>query len=265
MEANLEVNRFAEHLLFEPLAPWLADLPDAAPPSLERLNQWLQASEKPLLSGGNVRLRFVAAPLGGTRNYERHIFETGCVPTRPGHWHDAFNALVWLRFPLTKAALNARHVLAHRAEFSRGAPRDAATLFDESGVLVASADPSLADALSGHRWREVFVDRRLDLDRSLRFIVFGHAVFDQLRAPFFGLCGKALSVALTSPKLASPRLLAELDERVASRFADPAFLATPRVLSPLPMLGIPGVTDQNNDPRYYDDVRQFRPMSPPRA
>ena len=133
-------------------------------------------------------------------------------------------------------------------------------MFDESGVIVASADASLAEALSRHRWREVFVDRRQDLDRSVRFIVFGHSVYDQLRAPYFGLCGKALYVALSSPELASPRLLAELDERVASRFADPTFLATPRDLSPLPMLGIPGVTDENNDLRYYDDTRQFRPL-----
>ena len=151
------------------------------------------------------------------------------------------------------------------AESSRGAPRDAATLFDESGVIVASADASLAEALSGHRWREVFVDRRPDLDRSLRFIVFGHAVYDQLRAPFFGLCGKALFVALSAPELASPRLLAELDERVAGRFADPAFLATPRDLSPLPLLGIPGVTDDKRGSALTTTTRGSFVRCPSRA
>lgn len=250
---------FAERVLFEPLAPWLAQLPDEAPPSLDRLDLFLQSSAKPPSSGGSVRLRFVA-DAGSGMAYERRIFETGCVPTRPGNWHDAFNALVWLRFPLIKAALNARHVRAQRAESLRGAVRDAATLFDESGVIVASADASLTEALRAHRWREVFVERRPEVARSLRFIVFGHAVYDQLRAPYFGLCGKALFVALPSPVLGSPHLLPDLDERVAGRLADQAFLATPRDLTPLPLLGIPGVWEENEDPGYYDDPRQFRPL-----
>ena len=28
---------------------------------------------------------------------------------------------------------------------------------------------------------------------------------------------------------------------------------------PLPLLGIPGATAENENPAYYDDVRQFRP------
>ena len=249
----------AERVLFEPLAPWLTQLPGQAPPYLDRLDRFLQTSARPPTSGGGVLLRFVAAAAGGM-SYERSIFETGCVPTRPGNWHDAFNALVWLRFPSIKAALNARHVRAQCAESSRGAARDAATLFDESGVIVASADASLTEALRAHRWRQVFVERRSDLERSLRFVVFGHAVYDQLRAPFFGLCGKALFVSMSAPALVSPRLLSQLDDHVAGRLADPAFLATPRDLSPLPLLGIPGVTEASEDPAYYDDLRQFRPV-----
>lgn len=258
------VRRLAKRVPYAPLAPWLAQLPDAAAPTLDRLDRFLHAAASPPLSGGNIPIRFVAPPAPGMA-YERHIFETGCVPTRPGNWHDAFNALVWLRFPLIKAALNARHMgTARPGDASRGAPRDAATLFDESGVIVASADASLADALRGHRWREVFVDRRPELVRNLRFIVFGHALYDQLRAPFFGLCGKALFVAMSGSELASPRLLADLDQRLAGLLGDPAVLASPRELSPLPLLGIPGVVDDNLDPAYYDDLRQFRPLKPVR-
>jgi hypothetical protein len=255
---------FAGRLLFEPLAPWLAQLSGTAPPSVESLDRFLQAAAAPLLSGGGAPVRFVAAT-SARMAYEAHIFQTGCVPTRPGNWHDAFNALVWLRFPLIKGALNARHVGAQGGQGSRGATRDAATLFDESGVIVACADASLAEGLRCHRWREVFVDRRAQLARSVRFIVFGHALYDQLRAPFVGLCGKALFVALDQPALASPRLPAELDRRIADRLADPAFLARPRDLSPLPLLGIPGVTGDNIDPAYYDDRRQFRPPTTSRG
>lgn len=254
------VDRLAERVLFEPLAPWLTRLPDGEPPSLDRLDGFLQESAIPPKSGAGARLQFVAAP--STRvAYERQIFHSGRVPTRPGNWHDAFNALVWLRFPLTKAALNSRHALAPHPESARGTVRDAATLFDESGVIVASADPLLSDALRGHRWRELFVERRSDLARNLRFVVFGHALYDQLRSPFRGLCGKALLLAWPARALGSPRLLAEIDERLSGRLTDPAFLASPRQLSPLPLLGIPGVTDANSDPAYYDDEWQFRPLS----
>lgn len=258
------VDRLAERALFEPLAPWLAQLPDGLPPSPERLNRFLADRAVPPRSGGGANLKFVAAT-ADRLPYERHIFRTGCVPTRPGNWHDAFNALAWLRFPLAKAALNARHVQSQSGATSRGPVRDAATLFDESGVIVAGADAALADALRGHRWRELFVARRGELARNLRFIVFGHAVYDQLRTPFCGLCGKALWIASPAEELASPDLLAHLDAGLSSRFADPTFLASPRELWPLPMLGIPGVTDANLDPAYYDDERQFRPLRQPRA
>lgn len=258
--AAVVTDRLAENPLFAPLTPWLTQLPDAQPPTLDQLDQWLHASSPAPLGGGSVRLQFISPPAGELA-YERRIFETGCVPTRPGNWHDAFNALVWLRFPLIKAALNARHMRTQRADSSRGAARDAATLFDESGVIVAYADVSMAEALRAHRWREVFVERRAELDCKLRFIVFGHAVYDRLRAPFFGLCGKALFMPLPEPALRSSSLLAELDQCIAGRFADATFLASPRDLSPLPLLGIPGVVADNADPRYYDDVRQFRPMN----
>jgi hypothetical protein len=41
-----------------------------------------------------------------------HIGNTGEVPTRSRNWHDWFNALAWLAWPHSKAALNARHVRA---------------------------------------------------------------------------------------------------------------------------------------------------------
>jgi hypothetical protein len=35
--------------------------------------------------------------------------------------------------------------------------------------------------------------------------------------------------------------------------------ARPRDFQPLPLLGIPGVTPDSEDPAYYDDTWQFRP------
>lgn len=48
------------------------------------------------------------APPSTALSYEERVFQRGEVSTRPGSWHDFFNALAWAVFPRTKAALNAR-------------------------------------------------------------------------------------------------------------------------------------------------------------
>jgi hypothetical protein len=77
-------------------------------PAIDALNALAAATGTVQARG--LPLRFFAP--GGrlsARDYESHILETGLVPTRPDTWHDVLNALVWLRFPRFKAALNAAH------------------------------------------------------------------------------------------------------------------------------------------------------------
>ena len=248
----------AARVLFEPLAPWLSSLGDDRPPGLAQLRDWLDATDPRPSGGSGFPLQFVAAGQSDLA-YEQQVYRRGEVPTRAANWHDAFNALVWLRFPKTKAALNARHIRAQRDDGIRGAARDAATLFDESGVIVVSDDPALCDALREHRWREVFVERRADLAKRLRFVIFGHALYDQMRAPFRGLCGKALCVEMPVAADRGEALCGALDAMLADALRDPAFLARPAALHALPMLGIPGVTPDSEQAAYYDDADQFRP------
>ena len=190
-------NSSALHPLSAFLAPWLTgDTPDLA-----RLNA--MACEQGLITGGGVALRFVES-CGGADGYEERAFLAGEIATRPGNWHDLFNALIWLALPLSKAALNRRHFAAltdarRQGRAERGALRDALTQFDECGVVVAGPSPDLWQGLCAHRWREVFVDRRAELLRSTRFLVFGHASHDALAAPFVGLCGKALFIDARDP------------------------------------------------------------------
>jgi hypothetical protein len=77
-------------------------------PALEALNAL--AAARGTTQARGLPLRFFA-PDGrlSARDYETHILHTGQVPTRPDTWHDVLNALVWLRFPRFKAALNAAH------------------------------------------------------------------------------------------------------------------------------------------------------------
>jgi len=221
------------------------------------------AAMRGICTGGGAPLCFVP-PSAAADGYEERAWLSGEVATRPGNRHDLFNALIWLAFPQTKAALNRRHVAALRArrdqgKANRGALRDALTQFDECGVIVAGSAPDLWRALSAHRWREVFVERRAELLQTTGFVVFGHASHDVLAAPFVGLCGKALFIEVDQAWLALPEAiaLAALDSRLAALLANRDF--SPRDWQPLPLLGIPGATTENEQPDYFDDRRQFRP------
>jgi hypothetical protein len=221
------------------------------------------ASERGLVTGHGQPLRF-ALPSSDAEAYEERACLSGEIATRPDNRHDLFNALIWLTFPQTKAALNRRHVAALNAArqkgcAARGPLRDALTQFDECGVVVAGSSPDLWSALCAHRWHEVFVERREELKQSTRFIVFGHASHDALGAPFVGLCGKAMFVEVDEAwlNLSEMAALAALELRLVALFDAGQF--SPRDWQPLPLLGIPGATADNEQARYYDDVRQFRP------
>lgn len=221
------------------------------PPPLAHYNALVAA--RGLTTGGGQPLRFVLpddSPLG----YEERAHRLGEVETRPENWHDAYNAEVWLEFPRAKTVINRRHFDALSEQRGIGDPRrgrirDRLTQFDECGVLIAGLRSELWQALCEHRWREVFVDHR-DEARAASFLIFGHASRDSLRAPFVGLCGKALWLDTDS------RSLEELDELLARRLASADFCQR---WPALPLLGIPGITADNDDPAYYDDTRQFRP------
>jgi hypothetical protein len=263
----VNVSALATSPLFDPLGPALARIGGTAFPSVAQLNALLEEMSSPVVSGGGRPIRFVVPSQGEVaRGYEAGIFQQGCVPTRPNDWHDLFNALVWLTFPRTKAALNERHMRGMAAQAAaagtaRGALRDAATLFDESGVVVLSSDPQLWELQRDHQWRELFWQRRSQVVRHMRFYVFGHATYDQLRAPFSGLCAKAVFLEAADALLQRPlaEQLREIDAALASRWSGSQWYQRPRELAALPLLGIPGVTPDSETPAYYDDARQFRP------
>lgn len=253
---------WADGALFEPYLRWLRACEHGLP-SLAALDALLDdPGPRPRLRGGTP-IRLVA----GTHadGYEAGIARTGAVPTRAGDWHDFFSALVWCRFPAAKAALNAAHLdeLALRgAEAPRGARRDRLTQFDECGVVVSASRPELLDDLRRHAWRAVFFDSRAAWGAAISVTVFGHATLDQLRAPFVGLCGKALLREVPPDwfALSADARCRELDQWLAERLARPPAPEDAGRLQPLPLLGIPGLVADNADAAYYDDPRQFRPL-----
>lgn len=241
---------------------------DAAAPWLEPVREWLPllwaADARPALTAAALArgvctasgrpVRFVGPDAAGAAAYEAHIHATGCVPTRD-NLHDRFNALMWLAFPATKAALNARQAEAIARDGlggRRGPVRDAATLIDESGLIVVSADPQVFDALAAHDWRRLLIDARPRWGRAIVALGFGHALLEKLVGPF-----KAITAAVV-PVPRAPADRAHIDA-AAAEFVRRADLA-PRLLAHLPVLGIPGWWPANEDPRFYDDPAVFRPL-----
>jgi hypothetical protein len=251
--------------LLATLRPVLERLPADRFPTLDQLN--LLARELDVRAGGGAPVSFVPAtadrPGALESRYEIRIHREGAVATRANSWHDLFNALAWLTFPRTKATINRLHhdeMLRRRDEPQRGTARDVLTLFDEGGVIVACADASLARLLAEFRWKELFWTRRADVVASMRFRVFGHAIHEKALAPHKGVTGKTLLVDVPRATLGSPddALTALLDARAATHFAAPGALASTRSLHPLPVLGVPGWTNANDNPAFYDDADVFR-------
>lgn len=234
------------HPAFQPYQPLIASLGLAhGLPTLDHLN----AAVGDQHNARGLRLHFVA-PEGrlAARDYERTILETGAIPTRIDTWHDVLNALVWLRYPRLKAALNTAHVAAIDAETGsvRSRRRDALTVFDESGVLVESARPELIELLATRAWQTLFVVQRAEVEAHMRFSVIGHAVLEKLLAPYPGITGKCLGLATTPDREAAAVVAVEK-------------LDTPRALHPMPVQGVPAWDAANNAPGYYDNREVFRP------
>lgn len=249
---------FAETAPFHHVAHFAGQL--AAPdwPSLARLNAL--AESQGLRNSAGLPLRFaVQHARCGQWDYEAGILASGQVPSRERNWHDLLNALTWLTFPRAKAVLNAVQCaeLGTRRGTTRGARSDAATLFDESGVLLVAADAELPDLLAARRWEEAFVQRRRLWERA-RVYVFGHAVLEKLLAPWPGITAKCLF--LRSDTLPAPGAPADgLDVDLAEAWRA-GRVGRPADLFPLPVLGVPGWWPANGDPDFYRDAGVFRPL-----
>lgn len=233
-------------------APWLDALRPLRP--LLSGNGWRTALNdaaraRGIASGNGVPIEFVGPDVAAGLPYELFIAQTGRVPTRD-NLHDRFNALIWLTYPRAKAALNARQaaeIERHGVGPARGAVRDAATLIDESAVLLVCPEQEVEAALVDHDWQRLLIDWRERWARDIVALPFGHALLEKLAGPF-----KAITACVVPlPGAADP-------DAAAASFIGRPDLAPP-LLPHLPVLGIPGWCAENADPRFYDDPSVFRP------
>ncbi len=250
---------------FAPLRPALERLPRDRWPTHEDLCEAARGLE----TAGGKALAFVP-PRGALdsarRAYEVRIDATGEVETRPRNWHDLFNALAWIAFPRTKACLNRQHAAilqdgGGEEARRRGPERDALTLFDEGGVIVASSSPALLRLIVEHEWKELFWNRRADLEARVRFLAFGHGLYEKMLDPFVGIAAKTIFVPVDELFFMLPpeAQVERADALAASYFADRARFPSPRSMAPLPVLGVPGWHPAADRASFYDDARYFRP------
>ncbi len=227
-------------------------------PDVSALNQAAKTADITNACGLPIQFVTQTAPCG-QRDYEAQIYRSGLVPTRPGHWHDIFNALMWLTYPKIKGALNAVHARQPHATASsqRTSASDAATLFDESGAILIGPDPRLAQWLIDHDWKTAFVTHR-HLWQSHHLLVTGHAVLEKLADPYPGMITKVIYQpwpAINQTNIMAPP--PELDDTIAQRWLANEF-SRPSQLFPIPILGIPGADTGNENPAYYDNTSVFR-------
>lgn len=198
-------------------------------------------------------LRFAILPGScAAAQYEQAIADSGKVQTREDNLHDFLNALAWLRFPLLKSALNLRHcemLALHPGEKTkRGRLRDQLTLLDESGALVACADPKLIELLRAKRWVELLWDAHNEVARHMHFLVVGHGLLEKCLAPFPGMTAKCQLLHTGATEADA------IDRLAADAVRDAQMLELP----PLPIQGIPG-WESGQDLAYYRNTAIFRP------
>lgn len=253
------------HVLF---ATWpecrdvLSDAADAA--ALDRRRLDAEARD------GITRPRFTAQTrdlLDDGLHYETRIAERGVLATREGSAHDAFNALIWLRHPHLKWAINARQV----ADIERVGPKQrtrgqcALTHFDEAGAIVWLADDALLPTWDAHDWPALFCDARAAWGASMAVTVFGHALYEHVWNGHDLPVAKALAVRVPAlPAQARERARVvqwpEAEHGIAARIAASALLADPQELRPLPLAGIVGWHARGGERAFVESAPCFRPL-----
>ena len=247
---------WADHL------PFIKRIKGSLITDCEQLNSLLPEG---LITESGHPVRFVPSTELDDTAYEQRIYTTGQVSTRPDNWHDLFNALVWMRFPRIKVAMNALHyhTWSDQHDGTRGKVRDALTLFDECGVIVYSSRPELLSAVAERRWADAFLAD--DFRTEVQLSMCGHAMLEKYLAPYKSMTAKALLIHTDADfqKLSPEEMLIRLDGEIAQRMLDGTLMTKPGCLTPLPLAGIPGWwPEETQDAGFYDDQQVFRPPPP---
>lgn len=221
--------------------------------------QWPEVADLPV-AGGQRFVAQDAALRAEDVHYEVRIAERGEIPTRERNWHDLLNAMIWLRWPALKQAMNARQVtdIASIGPKQRTRAQYALTQFDEAGVVlsVSAAEPietALVHAWDQHAWPAFFAMLG-GVEWSIS--VIGHALLEHALDPQRLLVGKALLVVDDAPVARRGLLMSQ----VAARIAGASLLNDPLELRPLPLMGLPGWHPRAEEDEFLCEAPCFQPV-----
>jgi hypothetical protein len=223
------------------------------------------------------QLQFVAqdkALLDDGLSFEQRIAERGLIATRVGSLHDFYSALMWLRFPKIKLAMHQIHwrgIQAHGSK-TRSRQQQAITHLDEAGAWLVSNDQRLLELAGAHAWTELFLDQKAAWQglsaQKIEARVFGHAIFEHMHAPHLLLAAKVVWVWGRHNEsyfaLSNAEKDQVLDELIAPNIASDRIGCDPKLLSTVPLSGIPGWCAAQ-DLNFYSSAPCFRAKPPGRV
>jgi hypothetical protein len=188
--------------------------------------------------------------------YESRIFLKQEVQTRDNSWHDFFNALVWQCFLKSKRMINQLHYHLQKNRYlskHRSAAENMLTLFDENGAIVIASNELFLTLIREHRWHELFWQRREELQKHVKVIIFGHGLYEKALRPYLGLTAQCLMF------VAEDNSLSYVDTLIADYLEKNKNDLRTSMLCPLPILGLPGWWKQNSEEQFYENKEYFRP------
>lgn len=239
-------------------------------PTLSDYQQFLNSAETPIVTRSGHKLCVVPQDENQQQfsgEYEPRIYLKGELQTRQNSWHDFFQVLVWNLFPKTKATINELHFNATKNRINSSIPSQRSVLentltqYDECGSIIVSSDPSLLDLIKQFEWQSLFWEQRERLEKELKCVVFGHAIFEKALNPYIGMTSHSVLLTVPVDIHHSPTniLMSYIDEHLNDIFSTNTQIKTPQDLSPFPLLGLPGWHDENNQRNFYENTDYFRP------
>lgn len=243
------------HPIFAAYRPHLDLLRGSEWPATGTLDARLHAC-----SAAGRRLRFATqdtALLEDGLHYEARIHDHGLIATRPANWHDLLNALVWFQHTPLKCALNLRQMqeIASVGPRTRSRAQCALTHFDEAGAVVWLQDEADVRAWDAHDWAAWFGQRESFSNGRIQVHIFGHALLEHALWP--GRMATAKCLVLCGGDAG------DWQAHLASAIRNRQVLDDPQELRPLPLAGLPGWSQAQQNPDFFA-ADMFRPLRPGR-
>ena len=259
--------------IFSPLKFWAENFSQFKDdwPGLVDYQAVLSALPEPILTKNGKALKIVeqdGKPGHFSEHYAPRIYLSGEIQTRTENWHDFFQFLTWFMFPKTKAVINSIHIPAaqvrieNNTDLGRRSPiENMLSLFDEGGAVILCSDDSMLQLIRDFKWKELFWQRRDELQEKLKLITFGHALYEKGLSPYVGMTANCILLPVDENILhqTNQQQLDYIDNELATLFSKGEPYKKPKDLSPFPLLGLPGWDKNNIKESYYDNTNYFRP------